>query len=107
MRWSEARFGTAHVETREGQHQFTVQVYLGGLDPEAVRVELFADPVNGGEPVRQAMARGRKLEGPGNGCEYVGSVPATRSAADYTPRLVPQHPEAAVPLEAAEILWQR
>ncbi|MBI2455529.1 MAG: alpha-glucan family phosphorylase [candidate division NC10 bacterium] len=105
--WPEARFGAVRVETRDDQHQFTVQVHLGGLEPEAVRVELFADPMDGGEPVRQAMARGRKLDGPDNGYEYTASVPASRSAGDYTPRLVPHHPDAAVPLEAAEILWQR
>jgi starch phosphorylase len=105
--WPEAGFGTVHVETREDQHQFTVHVHLGGLNPEAVRVELFADPMDGGEPVCQAMARGRKLDEPGNTYEYAAGVPASRSATSYTPRLVPQHPEAAVPLEAAEILWQR
>jgi hypothetical protein len=26
---------------------------------------------------------------------------------DYTPRIVPHHPAAAVPLEATQILWQR
>jgi glycogen phosphorylase len=34
-------------------------------------------------------------------------VPASRPATDYTPRLVPYHPDARVPLEANEILWQR
>jgi len=34
-------------------------------------------------------------------------VPASRSAGDYTPRLVPDHREAKVPLEAGQILWQR
>ena len=63
--------------------------------------------MDGGEPVRQAMARGRKLDGSGNDYEYAASVPASRSAGDYTPRLVPHHPDAAVPLEATEILWQR
>jgi len=30
-----------------------------------------------------------------------------RAPGDYTPRLVPSHPAAVVPLEAHEILWQR
>lgn len=105
--WGEARFGEVRVETRGDQHRFTVQVYLGGLDPDAVRGELFADPVDGGEPVRQIMARGQKLDGPGSAYEYSGSVPASRPAGDYTPRLLPHHPDATVPLEASEILWER
>jgi len=106
-RWREARFGAVHVETRDGRHEFTVEVYLGGLDPRSVRVELFADLVNGSEAVRQAMAHGRKLDGPVGGYEYTGSMPASRPAGDYTPRLLPYHPEARVPLEANQILWQR
>ena len=36
---------------------------------------------------------------------YSASVPTSRPAADYTPRLVPQHAGALVPLEAPFILW--
>ena len=104
--WQEARFGPVRVETQGAQHHFMVEVYLGNLDPDGVRVELYADPVNG-EPVRHVMARGRTLDGPGIRYEYGGSVPASRPASDYTPRLVPHHPAAAVPLETHEILWQR
>jgi starch phosphorylase len=105
--WLEARFGAVQVETREGQHQFTVEVSLGALDADAIRVELFADPVDGGEPVRQEMTRTRKLERVAGGYEYTGTVLASRAAGHYTPRLVPHHREASVPLEATEILWQR
>jgi starch phosphorylase len=105
--WSEARFGTLRVETAAAEHRMRVEVYLGALDPETVRVELYADPADGVEAVRQLMTRGRRLEGPGGRYEYAASVPASRPAGDYTPRLVPWHPAAAVPLEAPEILWQR
>ena len=39
--------------------------------------------------------------------EYCVSIPAARVLGDYTPRLLPRHPIASVPLEAPEILWQR
>ena len=39
--------------------------------------------------------------------EYCVSIPAARALGDYTPRLLPRHPIASVPLEAPEILWQR
>jgi starch phosphorylase len=105
--WHEARFGALRVMTCEGRHRFSVEVYLGRLDPEALRVELFADALNGGAPACQPMARGRRLDAPDGGHEYTADVPVSRPAGDYTPRLVPYHPEAAVPLEATEILWQR
>jgi starch phosphorylase len=105
--WHEARFGAVHVETRDGGHEFTVEVHLGGLDPGSVRVELYADPVDDGEAVRLAMARGPQLDGPARGYAYTGMVPGTRPADAYTPRLLPHHPDAVGPLEAAEILWWR
>ena len=71
------------------------------------RVELYANAVDGGPPERHAMERTRTLDESGDGYEYSASIPAARAVGDYTPRLVPHHPIAAVPLEAHEILWQR
>jgi starch phosphorylase len=105
--WPDARFGALRVATQEGRHHFSVDVHLGRLDAEAVRAELYAEAANGREPERHAMARGRKLDGLGNGYEYNASIPALRAAGDYTPRLLPYHSAALLPLEAHEILWQR
>ena len=81
-------------------------VYLGALDPDAIQVELYANALNGAAPLRQAMTSGERLPD-ANGYVYSARVPAERPAADYTPRIIPHHPEAAVPLEAAQMLWQR
>jgi starch phosphorylase len=104
--WASLSFGAVEVKTDGGQHAFAVQVHLDGLDPSAVRVELYANAVEGGDPVRlemtpvqQAAAGGAQL--------YRASAPATRPAADYTPRVIPHYPGAAIPLEAGHILWQR
>ena len=70
-----------------------VQVYLNGIAADAVRVELYADGLNGGEPVRQELMVGQRLVGAENGYVYSGTVPATRPTADYTARVVPFHPE--------------
>ena len=78
-----------------------------GAAPPAIRVELYANPVGGEDPVRQLMTRRRKVDGPGNGHEYAARVPASRPAGDYAPRLLPDHRAAAVPLETSLILWQR
>jgi starch phosphorylase len=105
--WADARFANLRVVTENERHQVRVEVYLGRLDPEAVRVELYADPATGGQPERHVMARRRTLDLATNAYEYEAAVPARRAAGDYTPRLVPYHPAAAVPLEAREILWLR
>jgi starch phosphorylase len=104
--WSTLRFGSAAV-TRQGDRDlFQVQVYLDDLDPTAVKVELYAEGTNGGAPVREAMTRGERLVGAANGFTYAATLPATRPAADYTPRLIPDHTGASVPLEAPFILWE-
>ena len=105
--WHEARFGKLEVAIADGRYHFTVEVYLGGLDPDAVRVELYADPIDGQDPARLPLTRGRRLDAPGNGYAYETLIEASRDADDYTARLIPYHRGAAVPLEAAEILWQR
>ena len=105
--WPALRFGEMKVETNSGQHAFEVQVYLNGLDPNAVRVELYADGAGGGALVRQEMERVRQLADAPSGYAYRAQVPAARPATDYTARLIPNYTGVAVPLEATRILWQR
>ncbi len=104
--WLQVRFGTVTVETDEKQFRFEVQVYLGDLDPNAVCVEIYADGNQDDRPVRREMERGRQLSG-AHGYVYHARVPAVGSVTDYTARVIPKGPDAAIPLEAPYILWQR
>jgi starch phosphorylase len=106
-KWSAVRFGEARVETKDALHTFEVHVYLDDIPLDAVCVELYADGRDGASPFRLEMVRARELFGSAGGFVYEGSVPAERPAADYTPRIVPRHEGAAVPLEAPQILWLR
>ena len=74
---------------------------------DAVRVELFADATDGGGPEIVEMKRGEPVVGASNAHHYAASVPANRPACEFTPRIVPFHPLASVPLECARILWYR
>ena len=97
------------IRTDAEQHVFEVEVQLEELDPDAVRVELYADGIDGSGPIRQEMMRVQPLanaNGP-RGAMYRASVPATRLATDYTPRIIPRFAGVSVPLEADAILWQR
>ncbi len=105
--WSHARFGAVQVATEGDRHRFAAEVYLNGLDAEAVRVEVFADALDGGDPPRYAMVRGKALGDANGGFEYTANVPASRPTLDYTVRVVAHHPDAQTPLEAGYILWQR
>jgi starch phosphorylase len=105
--WAALRFGEVTVRTGAAQHVFEAQVKLEGLDPDAVRVELFADGTDGNGPIRQEMSC---LKHPTDGSRiavYRASVPATRAAMDYTARIIPHRAGVSVPLEYGAIRWQR
>jgi starch phosphorylase len=106
QKWGMIRFGEVKVVSDDVRHLFEVEVYLGSLDPNSVRVEIFAEGVNGGKPVLQEMRRGQPLT-EANGYTYKAQIPATRPAIDFTARVIPQHDGVAVPLETTRILWQR
>jgi starch phosphorylase len=107
QKWAALRFGEVKVETKGKQHIFEVQVYLNDIDPKAVRVELYADGINGGSLVRQEMKLVRQQTGASGGYVYSASVSAARPATDYTARVIPHCDGVAIPLEDARILWQR
>jgi starch phosphorylase len=106
-KWAELRFGEIKVATDGENHVVEVQIYLDDLDPKALRVELYADGVNGGDPVRQEMKRVRQFAGASGNYVYRAAVSAARPPADYTARVIPHCDGVAVPLEDARILWQR
>jgi starch phosphorylase len=107
QKWASLHFGEVQVATDAERHVFKVEVYLNDLDPNAVRVELYADGVNGGPPVRQEMKRLRQLAGAPGGAIYSAAVSAARPPGDYTARVIPHCDGVSVPLEASRILWQR
>jgi starch phosphorylase len=105
--WNTVRFGAVGIETHNGQHFFQVEVLPGDLTPDQLTVELYTDSGQGGEPVLEVMTTpGPRADSPG-AFVYSAQVPATCPASDYTARIIPHHPNASVPLEARQILWQR
>lgn len=107
QKWERLRFGEMKIETSEALQIFEVQVYLNGLDPAAVQVELYADGINTNQPERVTMHCARLLMGASNGYIYRAELLTNRAAADYTARLIPYRDGVVVPLEFARILWQQ
>jgi len=105
--WNTVHFDSMHSETHDGQHFFQVQVWPGDLSSSDLSVELYADPrgEHGAEIV--TMAAGDTPPDAKGSVTYCVEIAATRAARDYTPRVVPHHPNVAVPLEVGEILWLR
>jgi starch phosphorylase len=110
--WDDVHFGTLKVSQEDRELMFETEVYLGGLDPGSVRVELYAAAQDGKPAVRQEMHR---TAGPGPGQApgygsgpylYAVRTPATRAAGDFTPRVLPYH-ALVLPTEIRRIVWQK
>jgi hypothetical protein len=61
---------------------------LGALDPDAVRVELYASSIDGIEPASTQMTRLPEGDDAAEVCVYSARVPATRPVSHYWPRAV-------------------
>ena len=103
--WGHLHFGSASSSRESNSWVFQVQVYLGKMKPEMIRVELYAEPLEGDMPVRVIMERKGPIAEENNGFLYECKVTGDRPSGDYTPRIIPHHPEASIPMEASLILW--
>ncbi len=103
--WNAVRFGALEVCAGRDGWLFSVDVDAGPVDPGMLRVELYAD-ATGEQPVtRVLMARtGAATVSPAT---YGAFVATSRPASDFTPRVVPFHPDAIVPMEIQLVHWQR
>jgi starch phosphorylase len=104
--WAALRFGEVKFMRAKWEYTCEVGVFLGNLDPNFVRVELYADGVNGGKPERLEL-RCNMPSGETFSHIYSTQIATTRPVTDYTARIIPQFAGVAVPLEATRILWQR
>ncbi len=105
--WDKAHFGELNIKTEGNRHLFEIPVFLNGLDPDSVVVELYAGKADASDkPIHQMIKAGPAADS-ANAILYRGNVPAARAASDYTVRMVPFRSGVAVPLEESRILWQR
>jgi len=104
--WPKLRFGDVKIETKGNRHSFEVSLYLGALDPKAVKVQLYCNGLNGGPFLLQDMEQDPKPK-EANTYLYRASISADRPAKDYTPRAIPFFPDVRVPLSVPQILWQK
>ena len=107
QKWASLRFGEMKVATDAGQHVFEVQVYLDGLDPDSVKVELYANGIESGPPEKVNMKQVRQLVGAIHGFTYRVETHSSRPSSDYTARLIPNFNDVSVPLENSRVLWQK
>lgn len=104
--WHSMSFVDTQTKTIDGRHYYRVTVNLGGVAPDSVLVEMYAD-VPGEPAFRQPMERDNAAADRESSYVYTAHVPGMRPASDYTPRIIPVFPDVAVPLELNLVLWQR
>jgi len=103
--WPQLALGACELSAHDGGLRAQLQVRLGEVDPAAVRVELYAEPVEG-EPNVFELAR---IESPDSDgwSRYVATIATRRPAGGFTARVSPRHRAACLPLELPLIRWQR
>ncbi len=104
--WHGLRFGEVRISEIDDHWAFEAEVFCGDMDPNAIKVELFAEAFQDRAQATVAMERKNPILGMVNAYHYGGLVPATRPAHHYTPRIVPFHPDALLPLEDRHIIWK-
>lgn len=105
--WKGIRFGDLRVALSGERYVFEVDVYCGDLEPGVILVELYAERQDENLPCRIPLQIKGPVSGLVNAYCYSGEAPASRPMNHYTPRILPFHPHASVPLECDEILWMR
>ncbi|MGH6879139.1 MAG: alpha-glucan family phosphorylase, partial [Rhizomicrobium sp.] len=106
-RWSSLHFGQPDIDQTVDRCRFSVPVFLGDVEPECVRVELFANETAGRPAEIVALHREQPIPGSAHGYIYAGEVAGTPHTAEYTLRIVPWHAGALVPAELPLIAWQQ
>jgi starch phosphorylase len=106
QKWDSLRFGGIRANTRPDGHEIEVDVFLNGMDANAVRVQLYADTAGDRDSIRE-MTRVRAAPDTSSPDVFRVTLSSRDSIGDYTARVLPIHADVSVPLECARIAWQR
>ncbi len=104
--WRDVRFGELRTYEQEGELTLEAELHLAGLEPSAVRVELYAEAEGGGAPIRHEMQKNESRIGDPGLWIYSTRIATSRPATDFTPRVLPYH-SLAMPLEIDRVVWQK
>ncbi|MEO5561905.1 MAG: alpha-glucan family phosphorylase, partial [Chitinophagaceae bacterium] len=105
--WEKINLGAVQIDKAEHGYTFHIPVFMQGFSQDEVKVELYANGINGSKPVRIKM---EPVSPQNDGQEeylYHANVDETRDVSNYTVRMIPNYEGISVPLEDNLILWQR
>jgi starch phosphorylase len=103
--FSDICFGNAAFEAKDGQYSYRVPVFVKGIDPDNIVVQLYAESQDGESPEVYNMTRAEQVDEPEKGYYFDVRLPNKRKISDYTPRVVATLDGVVSPLEANQILW--
>lgn len=106
--WHEIHMG--ELQAGDGK-DVQLTVYLGGLQPQDIQVQLIADPhsdAQSGELAAEqiTMKLQHSLGSSTHAHRYSTTLPNNRPLADFTARVIAAHPEVAIPAETPLVIWQ-
>ena len=104
-KWESIKFGEVKTESVENGYVFHVPIFLNGINPREVLVELYAEGINASAPLRINMVPESITEDMTEHLYHV-RVSSSRPVTDFTPRIIPDYGNISVPLENNLILWQ-
>lgn len=103
-KWDAIQFGKVEIESERQKHHFKVAIWLKGINPKHIQVELFAEGINGEASERTKMTF--DWLGEDGAHNFYAQVNTSRPSDHYTIRIVPSYEGVSVPLEDNLILWQ-
>ena len=102
-------YGTygSRIVIPDQRRMVTAQISCNGLDRDWLKVELYADALSpDGASERLAMTAAEDAANNTESCVYRVEVTTQRALADYTVRVLPDHPEAQLPLDLSLVTWE-
>jgi len=105
--WPDVRFTGCEITSDDQCWRFAASLDLGRLNPDDVRVELFSENPETGEPHAIPMTMQQPPSHPGDAAIYFAITKKDHPAAHYTPRAFPARRGVITPIEAHFIRWQR
>jgi starch phosphorylase len=105
--WHEVHLGSIEVRQQGVDRYLDVPVYLGGIDPHMVKVELYASADDQWPGECLPMTMSAALQGAVQGYLCTATLPTPRPASHYTPRVRAWHSDAFLPAESTLVAWQR
>ncbi len=106
LHWHEIHVGELNIEPHTENNKIEVTVYLGGISPDDVCVQMIADQRQSQAALTLNLKLINSISGAINAYRYQGALPNYREPKDFTLRVISAHPHAIIPAESALIYWQ-